>query len=543
MPLASAAANALWVASAFPERRRLETALTRVGETQEALLVDLLRRNAGSELGRAHGFDAIRSLGDFRRRVPLARYDDLAPSVERIARGERGVLTVEPVTRLVPTSGSTAATKLIPYTRSLAREMRRGIDAWIAALAAEHPAAFLGPAYWGISPAVAEPAPSPGGIPIGFEDDAAYLGPIARRLQRLVQAVPPDVRDAADIDSFRRATLRHLVARRDLSLISVWSPSFLTLLMKPLRGLLPSFLPSLPRGRAREVERALGAADLGATNLHGRLWPRLALISCWGDGPSAALLPSVGRLFPGVAVQRKGLVATEAFVTLPWPGADGGLLAARSHVVELLDRRGDARSPHEARRGEVYEVVVTTGGGLYRYRLGDLVEVTGFVGQAPVLRFVGREAAVSDRFGEKLHEGHVRKVLETLLPDRPDFAMLAFDGAGYTLFLESRDLAPDLPGALDAALGENLHYRYARDLGQLAPPRVFRVEGRGLETYLAAKTADGSRLGDVKPSVLERGDGWAAVFAGRYLGATSSAAASTSSSDAETPSSAAQRRR
>lgn len=538
MPLASAAANALWIASALPERLRLGTALARVGETQEGLLLDLVRRNAASAFGRAHGFDAIRSLDGFRSRVPLARYDDLAPSIERIARGEAGVLTVEPVTRLVPTSGSTAATKRIPYTRSLAREMRRGIDAWIGALALEHPSAFRGPAYWGISPAVAEPAPSPGGIPIGFEDDAAYLGPIARRLQRLVQAVPAEVRQETGIDSFRRETLRHLVACRDLSLISVWSPSFLTLLMEPLRDVLPSLLPSLPRVRAREVERALGASDL-----HRRLWPRLALISCWGDGPSAPLLPSVERLFPGVAVQRKGLVATEAFVTLPWPGADGGLLAVRSHVVELLDGRGDAWSPHEARRGEAYEVVVTTGGGLHRYRLGDLVEVTGFVGQAPVLRFVGREAAVSDRFGEKLHEGHVRNVLARLFPEPPAFAMLAFDGAGYTLFLESRDVAPDLAEALDAALGENVHYRYARDLGQLAPPRLFRVEGRGLETYLAAKTAGGARLGDVKPSALERGDGWAAAFAGNYLGATSSAAASTSSSDAETPSSAAQRRR
>ena len=76
-------------------------------------------------------------------------------------------------------------------------------------------------------------------------------------------------------------------------------------------------------------------------------------------------------------------------------------------------------------------MVLTTGGGLYRYRLQDLVEVTGHTapgGGCPVLRFVGREGHVSDWFGEKLHERHVRTALEGVLAAgalQPEFAMLA----------------------------------------------------------------------------------------------------------------------
>ncbi|XP_031477934.1 indole-3-acetic acid-amido synthetase GH3.10-like [Nymphaea colorata] len=40
--------------------------------------------------------------------------------------------------------------------------------------------------------------------------------------------------------------------------------------------------------------------------------------------------------------------------------------------------------------GEEYEVVVTTFTGLYRYRLGDVVQVSGFHNGSPKLRFVGR---------------------------------------------------------------------------------------------------------------------------------------------------------
>lgn len=40
-----------------------------------------------------------------------------------------------------------------------------------------------------------------------------------------------------------------------------------------------------------------------------------------------------------------------------------------------------------------------TDGGLYRYRLHDLVRVTGFYNQAPCLEFLGRDSLVSDNRG------------------------------------------------------------------------------------------------------------------------------------------------
>ena len=57
-------------------------------------------------------------------------------------------------------------------------------------------------------------------------------------------------------------------------------------------------------------------------------------------------------------------------------------------------------------------MVVTTGGGLYRYPLRDVVEVVGFVNECPLLRFVGRARRVSDLVGEKLDESHVSRILQ-----------------------------------------------------------------------------------------------------------------------------------
>lgn len=53
----------------------------------------MMRENGKTAYGRAHGFDSIHSLNDFKNRIPLTTYDDYLPYVERIANGEKNVLT------------------------------------------------------------------------------------------------------------------------------------------------------------------------------------------------------------------------------------------------------------------------------------------------------------------------------------------------------------------------------------------------------------------------------------------------------------------
>ncbi|KAF3439894.1 hypothetical protein FNV43_RR18172 [Rhamnella rubrinervis] len=44
----------------------------------------------------------------------------------------------------------------------------------------------------------------------------------------------------------------------------------------------------------------------------------------------------------------------------------------------------------EVKVGEEYEIILTNNAGLYRYRLGDVVKVTGFYNSTPILKFVRR---------------------------------------------------------------------------------------------------------------------------------------------------------
>jgi GH3 auxin-responsive promoter len=446
-------------------------------------------------------------------------------------RGVRGALTLDKVKLLEPTGGSSGASKLIPYTTRLQTEFSRAIGPWIVDLARDHTAILGGPAYWAISPSVtdiptgaADFAGNSGGagVPVGFDADSAYLGRMSRSLIDSAMVDCSDLKQVAGIEDFRRLTLLRLLRTRGLRLVSVWHPSFLTLLLDALADswerLLWELGRGLPasgkfRGIARDASRAAELRHCKPEDVRS-IWPQLALVSCWGDGHAQSLLPSLQGRMQGVAIQPKGLIATEAFVSLPFGGMHP--LAVRSHFFEFIDECGRPRVSWDLEEGGHYSVVVTTGGGLYRYRLRDRIAVTGYVGQTPCIRFLGKEDGVSDLCGEKLSESFVAGVLSQVLPrfaNEVQFALLAPEhsrqGPEYVLFVESlADPNPKLAEEVERALCANPQYAYCIRLGQLRPVTVCRTVKNANARYMGHLNAQGQKLGDIKPAALSPLTGW-----------------------------------
>lgn len=409
------------------------------------------------------GYRKIRDVREFQECVPLS--------------DEPGI-TDEPVLHSVPTSGTTGAVKFIPYTATLLKQFQRGIAPWVCDLFRHNPAMLLGRSYWAISPVAQESE--------AFADDTAYLGNSGRWV-RSVLAVPPGVRHIRDVPEWKRETLRHLRACRDLTFISVWHPSFLTLLLE-------------------------GIPD------PARLWPKLRVISCWADAMAAEPAAELASLFPNVEIQPKGLIATEGFVTLPLWKRSGAAIALRTHFFEFLDRHGVPHLAQEIEQGSDYSVVLTTAGGLYRYQLHDRVQVTGFEDECPLLRFLGKEDHVSDWCGEKVSE---ELVCTALAGVSARFLLVACEANAYTIFVEPNaetraDLSA-LASVVEDRLQQNVHYRYCRSLGQLQEARVFRIRESAFARYMEECHRRGQRLGDVKPMLLRRDSGWAKVFDGAFV--------------------------
>jgi hypothetical protein len=206
----------------------------------------------------------------------------------------------------------------------------------------------------------------------------------------------------------------------------------------------------------------------------------------------------------------------------------------RSHYFEFLPEGVEdgaaAVGAHEVEVGRSYSVVVTTGGGLYRYRLGDRVEVVGREGACPLVRFAGRDDLVSDFFGEKVSEPHAGSAVADALAAgglSPRFAVVSCerDGArrAYTLWIDVASAGAEAleraGEALESHLLENFHYAWCRRLGQLEPARVRRTAPGAARALLDECAARGRRLGDVKPSALYvRGDLAGALAGGRERG-------------------------
>jgi hypothetical protein len=534
-------------AALAPSALRFRRALQRPELAQAECLERVLRAVAGSQqASRIAGFGRLKGPREFQDAVAVSTPDSVAAEVERIAAGEARVLTQAPVLRFEPSGGSSGASKLVPMTRGLLEEFHRALAPMLFELLHQRPALRAGPSYWSISPMGNKGGRTAGGIPVGSVEDSAYFPRFLQPLLARVFAVPGEVARLPDVESCRYVTLWFLVACEDLALISVWNPSFLTLLMDALEVHGERLAEDLERGTCRppvevegmetvlsrlrftaQPERARVLRRALSEGLQGRaLWPRLELLSMWTDAQAAHAVGPARRRFEGVELQGKGLLATEGVVTLPLFDSPAPVLAVRSHFYEFADPHHPEARPrlaHELEQGGEYVVLLSTSGGLLRYRLGDLVRVEGFLGATPCLRFLGRADAVSDLVGEKLAATRVTAVLDTMLPNifggkRPRFAMLAPEWEAppaYRLFLETE--APDerlteAAEAIERALREGHHYRYARELGQLGPVQALRVT-EGVRRYEARCIALGQRAGDIKPADLHRQPGWTAHFA------------------------------
>ena len=479
------------------------TSACNIKKVQTEYLLKLLKKNSETVYGRKYGFQSIQNYEDFAKKVPLSVYEDYEPYINAMANGETNVLTQEKITLFELTSGSSGSKKMIPYTKTLKREFQRGIKPWLYDIYSKVGGVDKGKSYWSITPVTAGKSYTPSGIPVGFEEDAEYFGFVTQGIMRRLFAVDGSVKFAEDMQDFYQKTAVQLLTCGELTLISVWNPTFLTLLCEFICNNKDSLAGQIPE-EGRQI--FLEAAE---EKRFDRIFPELKVISCWADGSASAYIDKVREYFSDVYIQPKGLLATECFMSFPLVGEEGARLSIYSHFFEfrrLTD--GEIVTADMLCVGE-YELIVTTGGGFYRYCIGDIVEVLAVYPDAPPrIRFLHRTGTCSDLFGEKLTEEFVRSVCEKL-GIAGCFCLLAPEGTCYCLYTTAEHVTSK---RLDDALRESYHYNYCRQLGQLQEARSVTVTGDPQKTYIERLAAEGMRVGDIKPAYLSPKSGWREFF-------------------------------
>jgi len=388
----------------------------------------------------------------------------------------------EKVTQRVPTSGTTQGTKYIEYTQSLQKDMSRGINVWLFHLYIKQPRLFFKKMYWSVSPLTHD----------DFPDDKTYVNPIAQKVLEKTLVVPLGIQKIKDPKKLLYVTVRLLVQSRDLGLVSVWSPSFIGVLLRIIRENEESLLKGLREG-SWGLQEYDCADDLKgySKKLQKRpsqkkedltAWMDFVIhVSAWGDASANDGFMCISSLFKNAVYKPKGLTATEGVFSIPITRSSA-VFSFGSHFVEFIDVETEEILLCDSLvEGQVYEVVPSLSNGYLRYELGDLIKVAGFYRGVPMFVLLGRKGVVSDLKGEKLSEHTCYEVVREFLVSEEDFIVVSnLENDGYVL-LFSCDV--NFTGQdVDMTLcSKSFHYGYCRELGQLKPLEIKVVSKKILE--------------------------------------------------------------
>jgi GH3 auxin-responsive promoter len=502
---------------AVPIGRRLaqfEAATHRPRDVQEALLRDILAHQKGTAFGRDHRFDAIRTIADYRRQVPIAGYEYVEPYMARVLRGETSALLADArIHMFALTSGTTATRKYIPVTDQYLADYKRGWNLWGLKTYRDHREVVLRPIVQ-MSGDWAETRTETG-VPCGAV--TGLTASMQKRVVRWMYCVP------ASVGRIKDAAVKYYVALRlslpqKAGMVIAANPSTLINMARTGDQEKESLLRDLADGtldprldlpadvreairprleqhpeRVRELEAIIARTG---TLLPRDYWAPHCLLGNWTGGSMGAFLRHYPRYFGDLPVRDVGLIASEGRMTIPLAdGTPSGVLDVTSHYFEFIPEE-EMESPQptvlgadELREGCNYYILPTTSYGLYRYDIHDVVRVTGFHNRTPLIEFLSKGAHFSSVTGEKLSEYHVTRSMVGAL-DELDLMLTSYTLAPcwegetpyYGLFVERGDLADEAAGRrlaerLDALLKEcNIEYASKRDSLRLGAVRLEPLE-------------------------------------------------------------------
>lgn len=389
--------------------RKYQKSLQGIERVQSQKLKSYLKKNAHTAFGKDHNFSSIKNYQSFIKNVPITEYEDYQSYLQKIKTGQNHVLTFESPICVEPTSGSSTSPKFIPYTQTLLKEFEMGIGVWIFKLFKLAPKTFNGKQYWVTTPPLRRNFEF-GNIRVGLNNDTEYLSKMGRIIMTKTMSINNSLTKFNDSDDFFKETLIALLNDENLSFISAWSPSFLLQMDSFLRENYNLIVSGISNSQRRsELLR------LGEKSTWKEYWKNLEIVSCWTDASSViwkkSLVKSLGK---SVKIQPKGLLATEGITTIPIDIKGTHVLSVLSHFYEFKLLDNSVVRAHELKNHDIATVIITTGGGLYRYNTHDLVKVNNVKDGICELTFLGRDNNTSDLVGEKLNEQHVVELLEVI---------------------------------------------------------------------------------------------------------------------------------
>ena len=494
-------------------------------QVNEENCLRILRDNRSSDYGRKYAFESINSADEFRQRVPLSDYASLQPYIERMMNGEENVLTSYDVFAFCYTSGTTGGVKYIPETHEAFDRYKNYFEIYQDSVIERfggrrlHLNAFRCPPFESVKkPFLLSEIYYRNMAESGCIDYDTYIG--GRTLMFCEK--PGDIFFAkawAALISSDVTVLEANFLYDQLYFFHYLEKNYMTVLDSIRSGVIPPHISlseeirrcllsmEYDADRLDYVERECGK---GFDNIALRLWSGLRLISGISNKAFFSEDKALKRYAPDVPRYYLCYASSECHIGHPVGEDDFGyILLPDNAFYEFLpygSEDGDTLLPHELEVGERYEVICTTFSGLYRYCMGDVVEVRGFRGDYPIIEFAFRKNHMLNIAGEKMELAQIEEAVRALSDSGVRIEQYCFSVSveripvRYLAVLSLGDTGQDadrIAGALDALLRQNnCDYDDLRELKSLDRLDVLILNSEDYERFMMQT---GLKAGHNKP--------------------------------------------
>ncbi|RWW17529.1 hypothetical protein GW17_00018518 [Ensete ventricosum] len=405
--------------------RFIEEMTTNADAVQEKVLAEILTRNAETEYLRRYGLGGVTDRVTFKAKVPVVTYEDLQPEIQRIANGDRSaILSAHPISEFLTSyvpgldkgkglyflfvksetktpGGLTARPVLTSYYKS------------------EH---FKSRPY---DPYNVYTSPT-AAILCADAFQSMYAQMLCGLLQRHDVLRVGAVFASGLLRAIRFLQLHWQELSQDIAAgaltVKITDPSVRAAVSELLK---PD--PELARLIAIECSKGDWAGIIT------RIWPNTKYLDVIVTGAMAQYIPTLEYYSGGLPMACTMYASSECYFGLNLkpmcdPSEVSYTIMPNMAYFEFLPHGdcGDGQSHHRPGRdkaqlvdlayvevGKEYELVITTYAGLNRYRVGDILRVTGFYNAAPQFRFVRRKNVLLSIESDKTDEAELQKAVES----------------------------------------------------------------------------------------------------------------------------------
>ncbi|XP_074311035.1 indole-3-acetic acid-amido synthetase GH3.6-like [Silene latifolia] len=467
----------------------IEEVTQNVDEVQNRILSEILTRNANVEYLQRHGLNGVTDRETFKKTIPVSKYEDLVPDINRIANGDQSrILSSHPISEFLTSSGTSGGERKLMPTIEEDLERRSLLYSLLMPVMSQFvPGLEKGKGMYFLF--TKSEAKTPGGLvarPVltSYYKSSHFKN---RPYDPYTNYTSPN-ETILCVDSYQSMYSQMLCGlcqhKEVLRVGAVFASGFIRAI-KFLEKHWPDLAHDIRSGTLNEqitdpsvrssVMQILKPdteladfieAECGKKSWKGiitRVWPNTKYVDVIVTGTMAQYIPTLDYYSNGLPLVCTMYASSECyfgvnlnplckpsevsytiipsmgyFEFLPVQRNVNGVTNSISMPKALTEKEQEELVDLvDVKLGQEYELIITTYSGLYRYRVGDILKVAGFKNKAPQFNFICRKNVVLSIDSDKTDEVELQNAVKNAITHLQPFEATLLE---YTSYAETTNI-------------------------------------------------------------------------------------------------------